>query len=527
MLDGLKREKSPSQPEVVRKPKPVVAPVDRKRFIDTFKIRRANKIKILRVIKTNGKIKLKRSRESKQKRRLVWLRLLIVFAILTICAGLFSQTNIFRVAVLISKINNQSVIIGFQNSAELRPTGGFWGSFALLDIKNDLTDSSIFFETNPYKKNQKFAELPKDLPTPLKQTWPDKPTGFVNANWAIDFPEAAKTIEWYFGEGWDKKADGVIAVSSLTLIDLLRLTGAITLDDQTQITSDNFTEIMSQKIDTEYWQSEENKITNEPKTILKDIAPQIIERAKSLPRLTLYRFLLDQMNKGRILAYFNNNSEQLLAEKIGISGKILPYDTDFLSINNANLNGGKSSLNIKQDINYSVSSEPSDVIVYPEQDRGASENQASADVIASPASSGTWQSHNGSDAIEQPVATLKITRSYPDNAWPDILNRNYTRVVAPLGSKFISAQLDGIDTSSEVETLDESGRTTFGFWFSVGPTESKTAVLEYELPFSLKNSRNYSLILQKQPGTLADEVEISAFGKNLFSGSFDQSSAKL
>jgi len=398
------------------------------------------------------------------------------FVLVLIALGALSQTYFFQLTRLASSLHQQTLLVGFQNSAELRPTGGFWGSFALWNIKKNLGESELIFETNPYKAdNELLKESAEELPAPMKETWPTRPQSFVNANWALDFPEAAKTLEWYFGQGWGEKTDAVVGVSSLAMIDLLKITGPITTSDGTQISADNFTETMSQKIDTEYWQMGENAVENEPKTILKELAPQIIAKVKKAPKLQLYRFFIAQLKQGRILLFFNNPRQNKIAEKIATTGQLAPTKVDFLMLNNANLNGGKTSLNVDQKINYEVKE------------------------------------------TEGSIAHLEITRTHR-NLWPGILNRNYTRVAVPLGSKLVSATLDGEDIAQSVQTSDESGKTTFGFWFSVSPGEEKTAILEYELPFQLQNQHTYDLIVQKQPGTNPDELKVTVFGKTLFQG---------
>jgi len=485
MLDGIGRGKKQKEPVVPLKSKIKIPPPDKKRFIDSFRIRKTQKIKVGGNQSSIDKVKVNKSAKwTKRRKRFAFALTTVCFIVLFLC-GLFSQSNSYEALVLLSRIKNESIILGFQNSAELRPTGGFWGSFAILKAKNNILDSEILFETNPYKNdNPLLRTSTSQLPHPMKETWPDRPQSFVNANWSLDFEEAGKTLEYYFGQGWDQQTDGAIGISSLAIIDLLRLTGPVTANDSTIVSADSFTQTMSQKIDTEYWQSEENKAINEPKTIIKEIAPEIISRAKALPKIKLYKFALDQASKGHIVVYFNDPKKQNIAENIGISGKLEPYKNDYLYVNNANLNGGKSSLNINQKIVYSVSEE-----------------------------SGSY------------LGNLILTRSCPTNEWPNILNRNYTRVAVPLGSKLISAQLDDQDISNSIETLDESGRTTFGFWFSVGPTESKSAKITYSLPF--QNLKKYNLVFQKQPGTLADEAEIDAFGQNIFSGLFDQNIARF
>lgn len=426
------------------------------------------------------KIPIEKPKQSKKK-HLIYALPVVLFIILILT--IFIDSKFCNLLRLTESIRGQKILIGFQNSAELRPTGGFWGSFAYLNVGSNLADSSLYFETNPYKKdNPLLKETSVDLPRAMQETWPDRPQSFVNANWSIDFPQAAKTIEWYFGQGWNRDSNAVIAVSSLSIIDLLKLTGPIETRDKTVITSENFTEVMSKKIDIEYWDNPQNLKINEPKAILMDLAPQIIEKTKNIPRLTLYKFLLKQFGQGRILAYFNDERQENIAHKIGISGESKPYRVDYLQINNANLNGNKTSLNISQKIKYQTSKDNGKVL-----------------------------------------SRLTINRTFLNGLYPDVLNRNYTRAVVPIGSRLISASLDAKDITSQIEESSETDKTTFGFWFSTGPGETKTAVLDYELPSEQDKVGNYQLLIQKQPGTLSDYLEIDAFGEQLFNGESNNS----
>jgi len=401
-----------------------------------------------------------------------------------LCLGA-TNTYPYKALRLVYLLKNGTYLIGFQNSAELRPTGGFWGSFALWKVNSSVLNTSILFETNPYKNDNPLLKTTDvELPKPMKDSWANRPQSFVNANWPFDFEQAAKTIQWYLGKGWDQQADGVVAVSSLSMIDLLKLTGPIQIEGQ-QISSENFTQFMSQKIDTEYWQDPENVKTNEPKTIVKNLFPIIVEKTKLLPKKDLLHFALDQSKKGRLLLYFNDSKKQKLVEQMGLSGKVISSKCDYISINNANINGGKSSLNILQSIDYEVSSD------------GAGN-----------------------------IAEVTIERKWPTKSWPNVLNSNYTRAIAPLGSKLISASLGQDDITDIVDFTEESGRSTFGFWFSVDQEESKTATIRYELPFS-QQKNDYSLVIQKQPGTLPDNLNVTVFGQKIYEGMFDQNSLYL
>lgn len=431
---------------------------------------------------TSKKIKINKSATKKIRRRKSILIAIFCLAGLVIATtAIVAKTQYYSLFKLAAMIENEDIIIGFQNSAELRPTGGFWGSFAIWEVKNSVLNSELAFETNPYKMDNKILnETNVPLPEPMAQTWQDRPQSFVNANWSFDFSEAARTIEWYFSQGWDRKSDGVIAVSSLALIDLLKLTGEIKIDDENSINSENFTQVMSEKIDEQYWLDPKNKEINEPKTLVKELFPKVIDKLKAVPKLKLISFLNSQLHKGRILAFFNDRGKQRIAKKLNISGEVIDSSSDYLLVVNANLNGGKSSLNVEQEVDYKVFK----------------------------------------NSLGKTEASLKITRFHASNLWPQILNRNYQRVIVPLGSKLISANLSGEDITSEVSLSTQNGRTIFGYWFSLSPGEEKTVELTYELP--LISDQRYFLIYQKQAGTISEQLHIERFSKKVFDGKFDQ-----
>lgn len=451
----------------------------KKSFIDELKVIKK------RVLKTNylrstRKIKIDKSNVRKVKNKKTRrLALWTIIACLLSVFAIFTQTIYFDLFQLALRMQNKSLLIGFQNSGELRPTGGFWGSFAILEAGKTLNDSELLFETNPYKKDNILLNKSEvELPTPMAQTWTDRPQSFVNANWSFNFPEAAKTLEWYFAQGWNQKVDGVIAISSLTVIDLLKIIGPVNLPDGTAINSDNFTETMSKKIDEEYWLDPKNIEVNEPKTLIKELAPELIDRASKVSKIKLIQFVFSQMKQGHISLFFNDEENQKIAQELDLSGEMKQCRSDCLAIINANLNGGKTSLNVEQSVSYY------------------------------------------SEFIDQQVmGHLEITRAHKIGSSSEIQNRNWTRVVAPLGSKLIDIYVDGQSITNDVEIKDEEGRTTFGFWLSTDPGQTKIATVNYTLP--IYGTKNYSLIYQKQPGTITEHLSISKLGKTVFEGAFN------
>ena len=121
---------------------------------------------------------------------------------------------------------------------------------------------------------------------------------------------------------------------------------------------------------------------------------------------------------------------------------------------------------------------------------------------------------------------LKIKRTYRAG-WPHTTNRNYTRVLVPLGSFLTGAKLDGKDIISQIDVSEEYGKTVFGFWFNVDESQSKIVELNYRLPFSKEALSKYSLNIQKQPGTIADNYFVQYNDEVLFSGILDSWNKKI
>lgn len=450
------------------------------KFLDDFKAIRKKDLKA-NYLRSASRIKIDKSNLTKTKNKKN--KLLALFVIVLAVSSyifLFSQTIYFDFIKLAFQARNKTFLIGFQNSSELRPTGGFWGSFVILKTKSNMAQSELLFETNPYKKdNILLNESKVKLPKPMAEVWQDRPQSFVNANWSFNFPDAAKTLQWYFAQGWNQKVDGVFAISSLAVIDLLKLTGDIDLPDGQKITSDNFSETMSKKIDEEYWLEPKNHEINEPKTLVKDLAPTLLSEASKQSKIKLLSYGLSQFKKGHILLFFNDPKSQKIAKSRDLTGEMIECKSDCLSIINANLSGGKTSLSVEQSVEFEVSKQESEMLV-----------------------------------------NLEISRFHQRDRWPQIQNKNWTRVVVPLGSQLDSVYVNGENIKDQVEITDEEGRTSFGFWLSTEPGEEKVAVISYKPP--IKERKNYSLIYQKQPGTIAEQLSITKFGKKVFDGNFNK-----
>ena len=374
-------------------------------------------------------------------------------------------------------------LVIFQNNSEMRPTGGFIGSFALITF-SDYKIQKIDFNTNIYKLDDAFnatnvVKPPEPLAIVSHNNW-----AMRDANFAVDYPTTAQTIQWFYEKESGDKVDGVLAMNASVIQDLMKLTGPIDMPKyNATITSDNFFEELAQKIEKEYFYDSQTQVQNEPKTILKDMMPILMSRAFSLPKTQIIKFVNQEINQKQILLQANDTEMEKAILQNNWGGQVQASNSDYLAVNNANITdltmqkngGGKTSLKIKESINYKVD----------QTDGGL-------------------------------VGNLSLTRSHIGSyAWPDGVNINWTRVLVPNGSTLVKAELNGKDIKDQIEVASESGKTTYGLWINTAPQTSNVLNLSYKLPIT---GSNYHLLVQKQPGNLGDSLQATFGTKVLFSG---------
>jgi len=397
-------------------------------------------------------------------------------------------------------------LLAFQNPSELRPTGGFLGSIAIMDIK----DGKILnLEVPPGGSYDLQGQLDQYLepPTPLLLT--NKRWELQDANWFPDFSASAQKIMWFYRHSRNITVDGVIAINASVLERLLAITGPI-IDTKINLTisSNNALPVIQQIVE----EGPEKK-DKKPKQILSDLAPQFIDHFKnSQPKdlLPLLVNLQDALSKKEIQAYFSDQNAQSSVEQMGWSGKILntSQQQDYLAVFNTNIHGQKSDAKIKQTISHQAIVQNDGTI----------------------------------------TDTVVISRTHTGNAAEKlygVANIDYIRIYVPQNSELISAsgfiwpdegsfkvpeswyQSDEflnkmekeikIDERTGTKITNEFGKTAFGNWTITEPGQTSEIQFTYKLPFKLNGQNEvqnnpwkyligskfltqYQLVTQKQSG---------------------------
>lgn len=380
-------------------------------------------------------------------------------------------------------LGQKDILIMFQNNTELRPTGGFLGTFGAMKLNNGsiakLHISSIY-----------------DLDGQLKEAInPPRPLRAVNdrwylrdANWFVDFPSSAKKITSFYEKEGGTTPDMVIALTPTIVTDLLNITGPITVPNyNVTLNSENFVEQTQLETSVKY-----DRQLNKPKQFLADFFPLFLQRLSSLkgPQLVavLSSFQKNLQSK-EIMVYSRNQDLQAKLRSFRWTNEVMATDRDYLSIVSANLGGSKTDTAMKQ----------------------------SAMLIS--------QIGPGGDIIN----TLKLTKSNPLARKDEFKNKSFVRILVPEGSTLISVDgfsptqvtdtqpLQGI-VDNEVRAWEqnsvqdvvsgtligkESGKTFFGNWLVLEGGDERTVTITYKLPFRLGVADRLSLLFQKQPGVPA------------------------
>ncbi len=351
----------------------------------------------------------------------------------------------------------------FQNNMELRPAGGFIGTYGILKLKNG--EISSFFTDDSYNLDKQYnskVETPKPFQDYNKRfEW-----YFRDSNWSPDFPTAAEKAEWFYKlEGGQENLDGVITITPTFIEKMLELTGSVKVPDYPyEFTAANFTDELEFHVEQNFYKFEDK---TQRKSIIGDFGKIIITRALSLPKdklLELFNMVVEGFGEKQALVYLNDSNLQKTVALSDWDGRIKDVPGDYFLYVDCNLASLKSDPYVKRTINYEVN----------------------------------W------DGKGNPVAHLTMTYNHTGEFnWRTTRYRTYARVYVPKGAELI--KISG--NESDPETYEEADKTVFAFFKVTEPQTTESVTLEYKLPMYI-TEQPYSLYAQKQAGTVDHKLNV-------------------
>lgn len=373
--------------------------------------------------------------------------------------------------------NDARYLLLFQNNTELRPTGGFIGTYGILELENAKIKTLTIEDVYNLDKN---SDIKIKAPDELKKYLEIKNLYLRDANWDPDYVKSAKLIETLYkmesGDG--RNFDGIVALNPSVLENILEVISDIEIDGKI-FTASNVIDLLNYEtktgyVEKGYTEDERKKIIEDFSVVLKDeIFNSDLDTVKNIG----YSIIESLYNKD-ILLYFENSNIQKMVKDYGFDGSITNTEYDYLSIFDANMLAGKSDFGIERDVNYSVKSSSGKLV----------------------STLSLFYNNN----YEAGIYEEKVTDVY----------KSYTRVYVPEGSRLKAVYINGTAIANQfIDVALENNKTSFGFYFKLPVSENVTYTLEYELPKEISDlafvSNYYGLVLQKQPGVVNREVSVN------------------
>lgn len=419
---------------------------------------------------------------------------------LSLTANLYEQEQVLRfVTEWLAEPRDHHLLILFQNPSEIRPAGGFLGSYAELTLRGGtIQNLKVWDIYDPDGQLDERIIPPKQLQT-VTPRW-----GARDANWFFDFPTSAKKVAELLEASkiyreQNREFEAVIAVNVNVIQSILGIVGPLTLPEYGfVITPENFLTEVQREVE-----AGEDKAHGEPKRILKVLTPLLLERLGSLDdagKRNLVQTLGEHFTGKDIMVFSRDLVIQNYLRGRGVTGDVaeLPvgFQGEYLAVVNTNVAGGKSDLYITQNVK----------LVSNIDEQGVINNALTVE-----------RAHTGGNAKDPwHRATNKIyLKAFTprDSTLTHVEGNTIRTIVPPLDYAAAGYTADADvkrieDTATSfplygAEAIEESGKTAFGVWLTTPPNTAKTLQLYYRNPIKLNLKEPeipYAFIYEKQSG---------------------------
>lgn len=383
---------------------------------------------------------------------------------------------------------DRQFLLMFMNDTELRPTGGFLGSYGLLVIRDgdmkSLTTDDVYNVDVLVKDNPAYAVI---SPAPIAKYLEQPVWFFRDGTWSPDFPTGAQETVALFRQELAvagqpvPQIDGVIGITTGFLEHLLAFVGPVTVNG-VEYTAQNAAEILEYQVEIAF--QEQGIARADRKDVVGELTNAVLDALLEVSPSQfseVFQLLTEGFTGNHLALYSAEPETQAVLEEYEWAGVVSQGKAnDFVMVVDANMASLKSDPVVERTIAYSIA----------------------------PSASG----YRATTAI-----TYNHTGSFD---WKTSRYRTYTRIYVPEGAQLVSVDgslaNDAIRNpqglAGEVTTSNEFGLTSFGTFTSIEPGQSRTLTFVYTLPKSVGDAisaGSYTLRMQKQIGAEAPEVVLN------------------
>ncbi len=233
-----------------------------------------------------------------------------------------------------------------QNEMEIRATGGFIGSYAILSFEGGRL---LSFEVKDVYEADGQLKGHVEPPEEIKKYLGEAGWFMRDANWQVSFPQTSREIQWFLEKETGRKADGVIGMDLAVAKMILGVTGEIYVPDfKEKVNKDNLYE------QAEFW-SETNTFpgSTQKASFLGGLGTQLFEEIKNLKttkRWELMMGMVEMLERNEIQLGFNHSETAGTIADLGWDGSVYEGEcsgprcyADYLYVVESNLGVNKAN----------------------------------------------------------------------------------------------------------------------------------------------------------------------------------------
>ncbi len=370
--------------------------------------------------------------------------------------------------------DNKTYLVLFQNNMELRPTGGFIGSYGLATFGggklNGLTVNDIYSADGQLRGHV-------EPPVAIRKYLNEGNWWFRDSNWNPDFATSALRAEWFLNKEMGQQVDGVVAIDLMPIKSVLLYTGPIFLADYNlTVTADNLYEKTQQESQASFFPGSRKKASF--LTALSRVLLSEVTNMDAKKRFGVLQTVYNGLSRRNIQIYLHNEDIQAAMSKLAWDGGIPNYScgdgcySDFFGDVEANVGVNKSSYFIKRSFDFNATI--------------------------------------NSQKITRDLS-IAIQNSANSYLGPSGQYKTYFRIIIPLDAKVLALK---VVNGQEVQSLtpditQEDGHQEVGGFIEINPGESKVVKLIWESDLQEGSSiKTYGLYVRKQAGTIDDPLNV-------------------
>lgn len=395
---------------------------------------------------------------------------------------LFSETRILvkNLPNLLGYDQNKTYLILFQNNMELRPTGGFIGSFGLVTFDggrlSDLTVSDVYSADGQLNGHV-------EPPEPIKKYLGEANWWLRDSNWDPDFPTSAKRAEWFLEKELGKKVDGVVGIDLYPIKEILKITGDTFLPDfNVSINSDNLYEKTQGEVEENFFPG-----TYKKASFLTALSRSLLGGLGGLTsnqKMGVLKVFYESLSSRHLQIYFHDVESQNSIARLQWDGAVISPTcgsdcyADFIGLVESNVGVNKANYFIKRDIKV--------------------------DVIAGPRT------------INRKV-TINLNNSANSALGPSGRYFPYVRLLIPSDSNQVSVvSLNGNTREILVPDIVEvRGHKEVGVPIEILGGGTKSLEFSWNTYSEKISYKSYGLYIRKQAGTESDQIKVNVGGNQM------------